>query len=459
MSTTYAPESAQVETNVFTTSLYAMALRASLFLIVFAANIDVARIERLNVDVSVTPQVILKLILLGGLGILGVWGWWRNAKVRQYLLSVPGILLVGLGIWQFIGVPLAYNAMTSLAGSLAYAAALLGVVSGIVHLGVRRVLFDMVAAAGLYVVLGLLLYVAMPERAIFIEVMSATNKVPRLAGLGHPNILGRNCCFVILFFIFASVDRLIDWRWCLIVVPVFLFVTFAALSRTPLIALILTVGLLAIPLLQHRHAIYAIGFAAVVGIGLILVLELAVGLNQVTDRLISSGTKTGDVSEVTTVTGRTEIWAMAITLIKQSPIVGHGSGSLAPMLESLSGNARNVGHAHNILLSPTAQLGLPGGFIILLLLIWNGITAFQARIYVFLGSVCFLLLNGLVESPLLGALPDGMTFFWLVLCFWPLALAEKRMAGENSARIATGSPARNQPAPANTEHGQHQPVW
>lgn len=414
-----------------TASLYQLVLRLLILGMLVAANIDVARVERGDADVSMTPQAVGKILLLGLIGLAGAWGWWRSSQSRAYLMSLPGLLFLALGFWHFASVPTAVSRVTALAGAIAYTAALLGVVSAIAHLGIRRVLYDMILAFLIYVFGSVLFYVLFPEKGIFIEVMDATTKVPRLGGLGHPNILGRNCAFVTLFCIAAAFDRVLNWKWCLVVIPLLTAITLAALSRTPLIALVATLLFLAIPLLRQSKYFYALGGCAFACVLLVLVLEFTVGFDTLASKVISSGTKTGSVEEVTSVTGRTKIWTLAIELIREQPIFGHGTGSL-PIL--MSGES---GHAHNILLSPTASLGLPGGCLLFAILIWNIFTAYRYPVFLLRAMVSFIVIVGLVESPLLGPTPDGMTFFWFAISIWPLIL-EREKRSKLQAELVNG---------------------
>jgi len=189
----------------------------------------------------------------------------------------------------------------------------------------------------------------------------------------------------------------------------------SGLSRTPILAGLAGLTIVLLPL--NRPSTYVIlVLALVVGLCGWFTADAVVGNGRLLGKVLTSATKTGDVSEVTSLTGRTEIWSYAIKMIAERPIFGWGTGSAAVTFGTLSG------HAHNILLQPTVALGIPGGILVAALLVWNLFCLFQYPNTILHAFLAFLFVLGLVETPLLGAFPDAMTPIWIAVCFWPIEI-------------------------------------
>ncbi len=71
--------------------------------------------------------------------------------------------------------------------------------------------------------------------------------------------------------------------------------------------------------------------------------------------------RSGDAAELATLTGRTEIWNIAVPAIVENPIVGYGPGSTTELFAEIKPDdvlgTFEINHAHNLWL----QLGLIGG--------------------------------------------------------------------------------------------------
>ena len=138
--------------------------------------------------------------------------------------------------------------------------------------------------------------------------------------------------------------------------------------------------------------------------------------------MIQTGTKTGDVEEVTTLTGRTEIWKFAWEESLKSPLFGYGAGCTPVKMAGVSG------HAHNILLQPTISIGFPGGILFAAILFWNVYCAFKYHLPMLQMTTVFILMLGIAETPLFNPLPESVTLMWIVCCFWPLYQQSDRVA-------------------------------
>lgn len=399
----------------FWTYLYALALRGMMVIMACTNNIDLARVDR-GSEEGMTPQSLIKVGLIGVAGLLGMWGWWRSSATRALLLSFPGILMILLGLQYFFSATFSIEPKISFAAAIAFVCIVLFVSSAVIHVGGKKLMLDIVMGLLLFVAGSVLLYLVSPEYTFFREVLGPNNIKIRFGGLGHPNVLGRICVYSALILLAAGLHKSIRMIWFWGSLPILAIVLFATLSRTPVIAGVASAAIVAIPLLKRPFYIYVAGIGLLLGLVILLFAETSVGTDRLFDQFIAGSTKTGSVEEVTTMTGRTRIWAFAWEKALESPLVGWGAGTTPILMAGVSG------HAHNILLQPTVSLGFPGGILFLMLLFWNVYASIRFSLPMLRMTTTFILILGIAETPLFNPLPESVTLMWLVCCFWPLAL-------------------------------------
>jgi O-antigen ligase len=81
---------------------------------------------------------------------------------------------------------------------------------------------------------------------------------------------------------------------------------------------------------------------------------------------VTAGTETKNVSTAS----RIDFWSKASEFVKQAPLLGHGTGSIRPLYQSLEATRPSpygeaVADPHNQFLHTTLQVGLIGGAILL----------------------------------------------------------------------------------------------
>ncbi|HLN22993.1 MAG TPA: O-antigen ligase family protein, partial [Patescibacteria group bacterium] len=125
-------------------------------------------------------------------------------------------------------------------------------------------------------------------------------------------------------------------------------------ARTGMIAL--AAGIAAVLLLRSR---WGTGVFLLLGLSTALLLQVA-PLHL--DGLMSGFSRSGDPSELSTLTGRLEIWQFAIQKIQESPIFGFGYNSSKVVLGQHLGfeNGLMIDTAHNLWLQNMLSVGLVG---------------------------------------------------------------------------------------------------
>lgn len=180
--------------------------------------------------------------------------------------------------------------------------------------------------------------------------------VPRMIGLGvHTNLIGRNAAVLVLIVALSPLFR----PWPLAARAPLLglggLVLAWSSSRSSLIALAGTVLIVAV---VRNASSRGLTFA---GVGLILLLGTASNVS-VADLQASYG-RNGDVNELTTLTGRTDVWRIAARSVGEHPFEGHGfAGSIEGLRQDVEDETGLIWatHAHNWILQTAYATGLVG---------------------------------------------------------------------------------------------------
>lgn len=393
--------------------IYLLGLQSILLLLAFGSDIDIVRTGEKDAT-QLSSQAAFKLLVLLCSGGLGAWGWWTQPNVRQLLKSFPGIFLTALGVWYLLSFPFSMFPKLSLASAVTYWSLLLFAASALVHLGGTRCMMLYLIGNGAFLIGSVLLYFVQRDLTIMIEVMSLTNKVERFGGLGHPNTLGRITATTALLLIGLVRMKKIPWPWLMAALPCMLAISIASKSRSPVLAGILALAPLSFPYLQRPSIRLAAIMAGIPTLAMIVLLFLSVDPDAWMGKILAKFTKTGDMKEITTVTGRTEIWAFAWEKACESPLFGKGAGSTPVLME------KHSGYAHNILLQPAVSLGFPAALFLLILLCWNLYWIFRFPVPPVQMVTLFILIIGITEAVMFSPLPEGITSLWMVCCLWPV---------------------------------------
>jgi hypothetical protein len=160
---------------------------------------------------------------------------------------------------------------------------------------------------------------------------------------------------------------------------------------------------------QNLIALIALSGVAMLG------LFIALGIGKI-DWLVSDVlvqlTKSGNTRELTTATGRTEIWSFAMEKIREAPLLGYGYSSTRFVMEDYSL------HGHNMVLNAMLFGGVTAGFLMLAMLTTNLLAAIKMPCIEVDGIVLCIIVGGLVDGILPAPSPEASTFLWILLLFW-----------------------------------------
>lgn len=350
---------------------------------------------------------------------------WQNAMKMALWCAAAGIGLAQLatrGVRQPIGVTLAlayggfaiasavyseapaYSAATAfgMVGLLLYGLALPSLLSE------RQIMLAAIWSLCLFILAGWIVYAAVPELGRSPFMTADGSIVERLCGIaGQANALGR-------------------------VVAVFLGLLFLSWHRGHAsLALVLPLALLGIVTLlvaDSRASLVglAVGMAAVLtrrslwlwGASILAVLVAALALLAVPLRVLLGFTadlgRSGDPTELLTLTGRTDIWAFSWDKILLSPWLGYGYNSSKFILPQFVGLGIEIDEAHNMLLQNLLSVGVIGTLPLLLLVVYFLVAYVRRPNPVRDFFFFFIMVYGVTEAGAFGSTPSILTLFLFV---------------------------------------------
>jgi len=272
----------------------------------------------------------------------------------------------------------------------------------------------MIVAAGLmtFIVGSWIAYLVFPEIGIFKEQITQTEVLERMGGLGHPNELGLYSAFTTVLFAVLGYGRRLSY---LIVVPAMLLslVTLVVcFSRTSMG--ITLVGLLVVyrKELFTQQTVIATLLLAILAIPPIFVVAGNGGFDWLVGDALEKLSKSGTADELTTATGRTDIWAYAIQRIGEQPLHGYGYMTARFVMEKYSY------HCHNIVLNMCLNTGVIGGMTLLSMVLYFVYAIYHDPRYEVDGLVAVILAGGLIDGLLFAAVPSAAVLIWFSALLW-----------------------------------------
>jgi O-antigen ligase len=348
------------------------------------------------------------------LGLLLVF--WRRDLLVAALRHAPSRWFAVFGLWAVLGVTWsatpAYTAAASLAllGMWTLAVALAGALP--VRLGLRMLALALMGALAL----SLLLWALNPAQAL---TAMEGGRLLRLSGIfGSPNNLGRAAALLVLLTVLAApgLPALRRALWLIAGVSLGVTCLVYSQSRTPVMALGLA---LALALLVSRPRL-ALAAAAAAGVLATLAALVLLAVPECQEAAVRLAARSDRAEELSSFTGRTDIWTAVWQLIQQAPWLGHGFASSREVLPAGFQGAYGwtTSSAHNLWLQAWLTTGAVGlGLLLLGQAAWLR-AAFRRPLAAREAVVAFVLVVGVFEASALGPSVNLMTF---VLC-WALAL-------------------------------------
>lgn len=365
-----------------------------------------------TMEVGLDWQVMIKLLVSGFASVMGLWGLMELPQARRAVMSLPAMAILTILVFA-LPASLTGSSMSSLPATLINIAYVAVIASAIVSLGWQQILVAVLVGVGAASIGSWLMYFFIPSYGIYPEFLGNVT-VERLGGMSHPNMVGRSAGVGILISFGLWRNRKITLMLFGVLLAMFAVTLIYSVSRTAMIATF--IGLITMHLQQFKTRDGLRVIAA--GLFFLLVGVIALGMTgkeaTVLEKFGSSVSKTGDSRELTTGTGRSEIWLASIDLIKESPVTGYGFGAAQELLEDHSQST------HNIVLNAALISGVVGGIIMFGLYILLFFIAVNSRIPAIATLAVFLMVSGLVEDTVLETFPAAGTMMWILCCLLPI---------------------------------------
>jgi len=360
-------------------------------------------------EFAVHWQIHLRLLVCAACGSIAL------LLLHQSLspfFTFPGMLIAAQIAWALIACIQSIDRTYSIVALVSLGSVVLLTPAAMRMLGGFR--FLLIVGAGLVTFLlgSWVAYIAFPHIGVFNEQISNTEVFPRMGGLGHPNELGfYSACTVVLFAALHYCRRL-PTSIAGAAVLLGLATVITCFSRTSIILMI--IGLLVV----YRREIMTEKFVLLgLIIGLILIPSVAYfyatgELDWIVAESLDKISKSGSSDELTTGTGRTEIWAYAIQKIGEQPLFGYGYGTARFVMVDHSF------HCHNIFLNYCMASGILAGMMYLGLAMYLLYAMWVDPRPEIDGLLILILVGGLAEGLLISPVPTTQMLVFLAGTFW-----------------------------------------
>lgn len=344
--------------------------------------------------------------------LLALWRW---AEVKAALKEPASAALAAFGVWCLATSTYSVTPLYTLGASIAFLGIWVTAVCTAKVFAPGRGLAILISALLIAMVVSLVLYLVLPDR-----VMTPMDggRILRLSGLfGSPNNLGRAAALTILLVFLAWRHLRFQQAFALTVVALLVCGACLYLSGSRASTLGLLVGL-AVALLGRRPLLMA-AVLVFLACGVTIFL-LSPEARELAVSLIS---RSGTVTEVTTFTGRTDIWQFVLEMIRQSPWLGYGFASTREVIpDGYSGAfGWTTTSAHNLWLQAWITTGLIGLVLVLISMLWSLSQMFTQHLPEADAALVFVIVVGLFEASALGPSVNLLTFVWV----WATALRRR----------------------------------
>ncbi len=361
-------------------------------------------------DFEVHWQIYMRLMIAFMCGCVGAL--YLPSKTIRDFFTLPGLLITAYIGWYALTLITSIDKAYCTAAWVSLVGVLLLIPAAMRVLGGFNYMFAIATGLTLYLVGSWIAYLFVPEVGVFKEQVTMTYVYERMGGLGHPNELGFYSAFTILVFSGLAISGRLSWLVASIGILLGAVTLLTCFSRTA--TLTCALGLLFTYQAYWRRPGNALGVFLILGLGTLVVFA-AVGTGELDwfiESTLTKLTKSGSTDELSTATGRTEIWAYGIKMIGESPLFGYGYCSARFIMEEHSY------HCHNIVLNAAMYGGVVSGLIV------AGMIAYQLTAVVNFpipevdGIIVFMCAAGMVDELLGAPSPAASVLIWFSLLFW-----------------------------------------
>ena len=383
-------------------------------LIFFVTWINLVNLSTEKVTVGLDAQVLVKLMGIAAAGLYGAFGFCTDRRVRDILQTFPMFWMVVIIALYFVAAPFSITQVPSFASAVSMVAILLMTITALVQIGIMPVLNAIFAGMAFFNIFSWIVYFVWPEVGVLVEPLPNGKFAYRMSGLAHANTLGQ---YTGLTVVLGTVMYFTYQKRSLVRTGL-IFIALAALvnsfSRTSLAATVLALAV------AYRHVFlkreYFTKYIAVMLVGLLatIVISTQVDVGAMIKEKMTLISKSGETDELATATGRAQIWAYTITLIKERPLIGYGAATSKYYLAEYSQ------YTHNMVLNVAFSTGIVGGFAMLMMILGRIRAMMGVSHPLADGILVFIIVNGIFENVMFSILCGMPTIVWIMSLSWPL---------------------------------------
>lgn len=346
---------------------------------------------------------------------------WRIDQLREATRHLPTSALLVFGMWALLSTAYSISPLYTFAAALAFLGLWVTAVTLAKSVDPDRGLTWVTCTLSAMSAASLLMYIVAPDVAMVVYENSTTL---RLGGIfGNANALGGVSALALVLMstaCYAPINRRVLWL-AVLAVPVCGAALVLSQSRTAMLGLVAAITAVFI----RRHPVVLLPFALVCAGAAAVV----VAYPGVIDSLIALVARSGRVEQVSTFTGRTEIWAFVVSTIKKAPVLGYGFASTKELIPA--GYAGPYGwttsSAHNLWLQAWVTTGLVGLSLVLISQLASIRSMFREPLPLRDGVCVYVLFIGVFESGPLGPSVNLLTFLWI----WATASSLRTRGGSS----------------------------
>ncbi len=360
---------------------------------------------------SLDGQIVMRLFVCAACGLYGLAHF---SRTHDTLLRFPGVWSVLFGAWATFTLLFAVQKLFAIAACLALWCMVFFIPAVLIQLGGRRTTVLVAVTLTVYMVVSWFLYFAFPYLGRTPYTMPDLSIVYRMGGLGHANSTGRLASLGIAMVLALGFARMARWNRLVPLIGFLAITLYATNSRTAILA----TAALAVVCVRYVPLKWSIaaGFLMLVAAGGFLLVA-----SSGSEELASALSRSGQSEELSSLTGRTEIWAWVLDRIEERPIVGQGYGcarfAMAVFNDLVEQDMAGY-HAHNTLLNLALTTGVVGA-VLFLGMIFNLALDFVRQPSIVPDMILVLVVvAGIADAVAFSPIPDVYTVLWLIALFW-----------------------------------------
>jgi O-antigen ligase len=367
--------------------------RATTMILLFAAVFLMQAVFRVRAydDKDVDFQVVIKIGVWITVAAIAAFHLRRWVAILLKPVNAPALLFL---LWLPLTAVASPKPIYTLVSAFTICACVIFSAYIFARFKTMDVVLTVLASTTLFCAISIAVYFIVPEFGHYVYWVNEERFVsPRLAGIaGSANNMAMISSFALVL---SGLEAGRLHRLNRLIIPVVVIICGPALVMTnSRVALLITCVIVVMSQLLSWRRLYAAILAVSI---LALLLAVLVPIGQET--LLKAVSRSGEVGEITSLTGRTEIWYAAIKLAELKPWMGYGYASSVFVLPE---HANQVGfatsHAHNLGLQLLLTTGWIGAVLFALTVAGAMVRAVVNADRMVFGMMAFVLLNGITES-------------------------------------------------------------